>query len=329
MILRSLPANLSRLLEALSSPGVRAKGTGPSSLRGRFVCLTRCSPAGLCLSLGMPVHTVLLSKPILWAKPRSMVAWGTDIILWCQGPSGVEMYRLEHLDSPSDYKDQPGLPRPEAGARFPLGGALADAAGRYRCSYRNGSYWSQPSNQLELVVTDLYDKPSFSILPGTEVSSGENVTFSCSSRFGFNMFAITKEGRTGIWRTQEGRPPVHFPIPEVTSSHKGTYQCYGFDSDFPYLWTAPSEPLELRVKGAPTSPHISPEKLDIPTGPPSQDYTVSNLVRLVLAGLIVVALGGFLAEAWQAWRAEFHLLSGAPFQAPGPTVPQEKGLPPQ
>ncbi|XP_036598439.1 platelet glycoprotein VI-like [Trichosurus vulpecula] len=298
---------------------------------------------GLCLSLGITAQRVTLYKPTLWAKPRSMVAWGTDVILWCQGPPGVDMYRLEKLDSPNDYKDQPGPPGPEARARFPLGSASATFAGRYRCSYRNGSYWSQPSNQLELVVTGLYDKPSLSILPGTEVSSGENVTFSCSSKFGFNMFTIAKEGRAGIWKTQQGKSPVYFPIPAVTASHKGTYQCYGFDSHFPYLWTAPSEPLEVRVKGipqtlsptesntragAPTSPHISPEKVDIPIGPISQDYTVYNLVRLVLAGLIVIALGGLLAEAWQAWRAEFHTLSGSPFQAQGPTAPQEKGLPP-
>ncbi|XP_020859841.1 platelet glycoprotein VI-like isoform X1 [Phascolarctos cinereus] len=294
---------------------------------------------GLCLSLGITAQIVTLSKPILWAKPRSMVAWGTDVILWCQGPPGVDMYRLERLDSPNDYKDQPGLPGTEARARFPLGSALASVAGRYRCSYRNGSRWSQPSNQLELIVTGLYDKPSFSILPGTEVSSGENVTFSCSSKFGFNMFTIAKEGRAGIWRTQEGLSPVYFSIPTVTASHNGTYQCYGFDSHFPHLWTAPSEPLELRVKGipqppspresntptgAPTSPHIFPDKVDIPIGLTSQDYTVSNLVRLVLAGLTVAALGVLLAEAW---RAKFHMLSGSPSQAQGPTAPQVKGLP--
>ncbi|XP_072463610.1 platelet glycoprotein VI-like isoform X2 [Notamacropus eugenii] len=289
-------------------------------------------------SLPILLSFVALSKPILWAKPHSMVSWGADVVLWCQGLPGVDMYRLERLDSPGDYQDQPGLPGPEARARFPLGSALANIAGRYRCSYRNGSYWSQPSNQLELVVTGLYDKPSFSIVPGTEVSSGESVTFSCSSEFGFNMFTIAKEGRAGIWKTQEGASPVHFRIPAVTTSHKGTYQCYGFDSHFPYLWTAPSDPLELRVKGnpqtlspsesntpavpgAPTSPHISPEKVDIPIGPTSQDYTVSNLIRLILAGLVVVSLGGLLAEAWQAWRVKFHTLSGPPFQAQGPTAP--------
>ncbi|XP_020859842.1 platelet glycoprotein VI-like isoform X2 [Phascolarctos cinereus] len=257
---------------------------------------------GLCLSLGITAQIVTLSKPILWAKPRSMVAWGTDVILWCQGPPGVDMYRLERLDSPNDYKDQPGLPGTEARARFPLGSALASVAGRYRCSYRNGSRWSQPSNQLELIVT-------------------------------------AKEGRAGIWRTQEGLSPVYFSIPTVTASHNGTYQCYGFDSHFPHLWTAPSEPLELRVKGipqppspresntptgAPTSPHIFPDKVDIPIGLTSQDYTVSNLVRLVLAGLTVAALGVLLAEAW---RAKFHMLSGSPSQAQGPTAPQVKGLP--
>ncbi|XP_074075983.1 platelet glycoprotein VI-like isoform X2 [Macrotis lagotis] len=261
---------------------------------------------GLCLSLEITAHGDTLSKPVLWAKPRSVVARGTDVILWCQGPPEVEMYRLERLSPPRTYQDVPGFLG--SGARFPLGRISGATAGLYRCSYRNGDNWSPPSNQLELVVT------------------------------------VAQEGRAGIWKVREGKPPVHFPLPSVKASHTGTYWCYGFDSHLPYLWTTPSDPLELRVKetlgtpslidlsktsaGAPTSPHISPEKVDVPTGATPQDYTVSNLVRLVLAGLVVAVLGGFLAEAWQAWRGKLHALPGPLFQAQVPTASQVKGLPP-
>ncbi|XP_051845641.1 platelet glycoprotein VI-like isoform X3 [Antechinus flavipes] len=290
---------------------------------------------GLGLSLGIKAQREFLSKPILWAKPSSMVAQETDVILWCQGPPGVDMYRLERLGSSRDYKDQPGLPEPGAQARFPLGSASSNIAGKYRCSYSTGSRWSQPSTQLELVVTDLYDKPFLSILPSAEVSSGESVTFSCSSKHGFNTFVLAKEGRAGIWKTQEGKSPVHFSVPAVTAGHGGTYKCYAFNSRLPYLWTAPSELLELRVKGLPrapsptesdaqtgppqapsptesdaragtlTSPHVPTEKENIPAGRSPQDYTASNLVRLGLAALVVTALGGLLA-----WRGGSRRLSG-------------------
>ncbi|XP_056652619.1 platelet glycoprotein VI-like isoform X2 [Monodelphis domestica] len=291
---------------------------------------------GLCLSLRITAHQVTLPRPVLWAKPSSMVAWGADVILWCQGVPEVDMYRLERLGTSDDYRDQPGLPGPRPQARFSLGSASATVAGKYRCSYRNGSYWSKPSSQLELVVTGVYGKPSFSVQPGPEVLWGKSVTFSCESQFSFNMFAVAKEGRAGIWRTQEGKSPARFPILTVAADHAGTYLCYAFDSHFPYLWTAPSDPLELKVTGvprtqsptegatptgAPTHPHISPEKVDIPMGVTSQDYTVPNLVRLVLAGLVVAALGGLVAEAWQAWREEFHPYSGALFQRGSPGSP--------
>lgn len=75
------------------------------------------------------------------------------------------------------------------------------------------------------------------------MSPGGEVTLQCRSQFSFDQFALYKEGDAG---PQKGSD---FPITAVTAAHSGTYRCYSFSSKLPYLWSAPSDPLELVVTG--------------------------------------------------------------------------------
>lgn len=84
-----------------------------------------------------------LPKPSLQAQPSSLVPLGQSVILRCQGPPDVDLYRLEKL-KPEKYEDQDFLFIPTM---------ERSNAGRYRCSYQNGSHWSLPSDQLELIAT--------------------------------------------------------------------------------------------------------------------------------------------------------------------------------
>ncbi|ELK36957.1 Leukocyte immunoglobulin-like receptor subfamily A member 6 [Myotis davidii] len=61
----------------------------------------------------------------------------------------------------------------------------------------------------------------------------------------------------------------------VTSAHGGTYRCYSSHSSSPFLLSLPSEPLQLLIS----------------------DYTVENLIRMGVAGLILVVLGVLMFEA--------------------------------
>lgn len=67
---------------------------------------------------------------------------GKPVTLRCQGPPGVDLYRLEQVGT--KYHDLAVLFIP----------AMRETdAGCYRCSYQNGSSWSPASDQLELVTT--------------------------------------------------------------------------------------------------------------------------------------------------------------------------------
>uniref|UniRef100_A0A2K6LQE8 Immunoglobulin domain-containing protein n=1 Tax=Rhinopithecus bieti TaxID=61621 RepID=A0A2K6LQE8_RHIBE len=119
-----------------------------------------------------------------------------------------------------------------------------------------------------------YDVVSILVQPGPTVASGENVTLLCQSWGQFHTFLLTKEGAAHppLHLRSEHRAPKYqaeFPISPVTSAHAGTYR-----------------PLLL------PSPASHP-----------QDYTVENLIRMGMAGLILVVLGILLFEAQHSQRS--------------------------
>ncbi|EPQ06707.1 Leukocyte immunoglobulin-like receptor subfamily A member 6 [Myotis brandtii] len=74
---------------------------------------------------------------------------------------------------------------------------------------------------------------------------------------------------------QAGQYQAEFSMSPVTSAHGGTYRCYSSLSSSPFLLSLHSELLELLIT----------------------DYTVENLIRMGVAGLILVVLGVLLFEA--------------------------------
>ncbi|XP_043848589.1 platelet glycoprotein VI-like [Dromiciops gliroides] len=166
------------------------------------------------------------------------------------------------------------------------------------------------------------------------------------------MYALYKDGAEitqGQVQALDSGCQATYHISAVTSAHGGTYRCYTFHSHSPQEWSAPSEPLVLRVTGTSKGPHL-PQKPGDPqaltSSPPTQagprggvtgimessnfttgwsragtfspspepgnrtsdaapqDYTVGNLVRLSLAGLVLIILGVLLTEAWPSQRGQ-------------------------
>uniref|UniRef100_A0A673ULE1 Glycoprotein VI platelet n=1 Tax=Suricata suricatta TaxID=37032 RepID=A0A673ULE1_SURSU len=256
--------------------------------------------SGLCLGQKMQTQKGSLPKPSLHASPSSLVPLDKPVTIQCRGPPGVDLYRLEKLRSGA-YEDQAVLVIPAMKQNF---------AGRYRCSYQNGTRWSPPSDRLELIATGVYAKPSLSAQPGPAVSPGGDVTLQCRSQYSFDQFALYKEGDTGPYKRPERWYQADFPIIAVTAAHSGTYRCYSFSSQHPYLWSAPSDPLELVVTGTsgtpgwlPTEPPASVTgkfwRFILPSG---QHYTKGNLVRICLGAVVLTLLVGFLAEDWHSRR---------------------------
>ncbi|XP_045388690.1 platelet glycoprotein VI [Lemur catta] len=213
---------------------------------------------GLCLGQ-VRAQSGALPKPSLQAVPSSLVPLEKSVTIRCRGPPGVDLYRLEKLRS-GKYQDQAFLFIPAM---------RREHAGLYRCSYQNAGHWSPPSDQLELVATGVYSKPSLLAQPSPAVSPGGDVTLQCQTPYGFDQFALYKEGDPEPYKNPEVWYRASFPIVTVTAAHSGTYRCYSFSSSNPYEWSAPSDPLELVVTGTSVFPGTSVTPSQLPAGPPS------------------------------------------------------------
>ncbi|XP_044524468.1 leukocyte immunoglobulin-like receptor subfamily A member 5 [Gracilinanus agilis] len=229
-------------------------------------------------------------RPSLRAENGSLVPQGGAVTLRCRGSWEAEEWRLEKSGGSgwSQINAVRGA-RKEGEFSFPF--MTSNNTGTYWCFYRHSSnQWSELSDPLKLVVTGLYDPPSLAALPSSEVASGQDVTLQCQSELYYDWCVLYKAGEkiSHSWMQSHGRGyQTDFFFPAVNLTHDGTYRCYGFYSFSPYEWSPPNTPLVLRVSDAATL-----------------DYTVANLVRLILAGLVIILLGVLLAEHWKSSRSQ-------------------------
>ncbi|XP_062033601.1 immunoglobulin superfamily member 1-like [Lepus europaeus] len=241
------------------------------------------------------VVTGMFPAPSLSAQPSPVVASGGDVSLSCGSDEAGTAHLLKEGRASPQHSLEARFSQ-EAGewqATFLLGPMSSTQGGIYRC-YRahpiEPQAWSVPSDPLELQVTGMYRKPSLQAQPGPSVPWGAMVALRCGSQEAMDTFLLHREG--------SGAPPQRLRVPgsakavqatftlgPVTSAHGGTYRCYCAHSTDPYLWSQPSDPLQLEV-----------------SAPAPQDHSLENLIRLGVAGLVLLGLGLLLAEAWYSQR---------------------------
>ncbi|XP_070258633.1 leukocyte immunoglobulin-like receptor subfamily A member 6 [Myotis yumanensis] len=238
-----------------------------------------------------PLHievTGVHREPALSAQPGSLVLPGHNLTLQCHAEAGFDTFALTKDEGLTPPQRLHGQHSPH----FPLGHVNRTHGGRYRCysGHHLSSVWSAPSAPLDILVAGMYRKPSLSTQLGPSVPRGATVTLQCGSEIWFDTFHLHREGSLD--------PPQHlhlqdtsapsqaiFTLSPATSGHQGTYRCYGSNSTSPYLLSQPSDPLELLVS------------VSYP-----QDYTVENLIRMGVAGLVLVVLGVLLFQAQKDTR---------------------------
>ncbi|XP_051845660.1 platelet glycoprotein VI-like isoform X3 [Antechinus flavipes] len=213
---------------------------------------------GLCLGHRIRAQEDELPKPSLRAENGSLGPLGRRVTFRCRGSPGAAEYFLEkyvgsefqRIDSELSQEDE---------VEFSIPRMTLNDAGTYFCYYRTASFWSELSDPLELVVTGRYPSPSLSAWPSSTVAPGQAVILQCHSQLPQDQCVLYKDGAQVTQAPAQPRArgsQASFTIPAVNSTHGGMYRCYSFQSLYPREWSAPSDPLELRVTGASEDPPL-------------------------------------------------------------------------
>ncbi|XP_045673387.1 leukocyte-associated immunoglobulin-like receptor 1 [Phyllostomus hastatus] len=111
----------------------------------------------LCLAQSIHMQEGVLLKPSIRAEPGPVILRGQPVTIVCQGPAGADRFRVEDKENKSVHWDQTVMPphgSHETETTFHID-AMSDGNARgYRCLYEKESTWSEPSETLELKVTD-------------------------------------------------------------------------------------------------------------------------------------------------------------------------------
>ncbi|XP_027833792.1 killer cell immunoglobulin-like receptor 2DL3 isoform X3 [Ovis aries] len=212
------------------------------------------------------VVTGVFTKPSISAHPSPLMLAGENVTLRCQSLLGFDKFILHQENSSWNFQRcGQMLTGGQAPADFSIGPMTLASAGTYRCygSFSHSPYvWSAPSDPVDIIISGVFPKPSISAHPGPLVREGQNMTLRCHSSMLLDKFILHKTSSTGQFQRcgetlTGGHAPADFIIGPMTLASAGTYRCYGSLSHSPYVWSAPSDPMDIIITGRSRKPSLS------------------------------------------------------------------------
>ncbi|XP_072463679.1 T-cell-interacting, activating receptor on myeloid cells protein 1-like isoform X2 [Notamacropus eugenii] len=200
------------------------------------------------------VQNEFLPRPSLSALSGPVVAPDGEVMLCCRSPKAenewLVTFSLLKAGTLEPLQQTPGYTL----AHFSLKSLRVQDSGKYSCIYYETlkpHVKSEPSEALEIWVTEALPKPSVSAWPSSRVASGGNVTLLCQSPPpGWNVkFALYKDGEdTPVATSELTQDGAEFPLIHVSINQSGKYRCHYLLGDDSSVSTLPSDSLELIIQ---------------------------------------------------------------------------------
>ncbi|XP_055986193.1 immunoglobulin superfamily member 1 [Sorex fumeus] len=210
-----------------------------------------------------PVELVIKEmypKPFFktWASP--MVTPGARVTFNCSTPHQHMSFILYKDGSEIASSDKSWSSLGTSAAHFLIISVGIGDGGNYSCRYYDFSIWSEPSDPVELVVTDFYPKPTLLAQPGPVVLPGKNVSLHCQGLFWDMRFALLKEGtQVPIQIQSTSGNSVDFLLHTTGVEDSGNYSCVYYETAMSNRGSHLSAPIMIWVTDTFPKPRLFAE----------------------------------------------------------------------
>ncbi|ERE65269.1 immunoglobulin superfamily member 1 [Cricetulus griseus] len=212
------------------------------------------------------VGTELYPKPFFktWASP--VVTPGARVTFNCSTSHEHMSFILYKDDNEIASSDPVWGPPGSSAAHFLIISVGIGDGGNYSCRYYDFSIWSEPSDPVELIVTEFYPQPTLLAQPGPVVLPGKNVTLRCQGIFQGMRFALLQEGTHAPLQFQSASgTSVDFLLHTVGAEDSGNYSCIYFETAMSNRGSYRSMPLMIWVTDTFPRPWLSAEPSSVVT----------------------------------------------------------------
>uniref|UniRef100_A0A671DJ07 Immunoglobulin superfamily member 1 n=1 Tax=Rhinolophus ferrumequinum TaxID=59479 RepID=A0A671DJ07_RHIFE len=190
-----------------------------------------------------------------WASP--MVTPGVRVTFNCSTPHQHMSFILYKDGSEIASSDKSWASPGASAAHFLIISVGFGDGGNYSCRYYDFSIWSEPSDSVELVVTEFYPKPTLLAQPGPVVLPGKNVTLQCQGAFQGMRFALLYEGTPVPLQFQStSGNSADFLLHTIGTEDSGNYSCVYYETTMSNRGSYLSKPIMIWVTGLLPKPSL-------------------------------------------------------------------------
>uniref|UniRef100_A0A8D2D792 Immunoglobulin superfamily member 1 n=1 Tax=Sciurus vulgaris TaxID=55149 RepID=A0A8D2D792_SCIVU len=190
-----------------------------------------------------------------WTSP--VVTPGARVTFNCSTPHQHMSFILYKDGSEIAASDRSWANPGASAANFLIISVGIGDGGNYSCRYYDFAIWSEPSDPVELVVTEFYPKPTLLAQPGPVVLPGKNVTLRCQGIFQGMRFALLQERTQAPLQFQSASGnSADFLLHSVSAEDSGNYSCIYYETTMSNRGSYLSTPLMIWVTGLLPKPSL-------------------------------------------------------------------------